>query len=254
MRIHGLELGGRERRYGSEASPRSPDSGPAPGPASNLSQRTGLNPTAHAGAPAQVPSRADLCYIEAMEGYYDHHPTALLARPLALTGFCGAGVEMVAHALCWRTGIPFFSSDRQLEHDLGSDLAVARMTFGDRAAGLERAVILRALERRPPPVIALGEGALVDAPTLERVTQAATLVYLEADPAELLRRIHAQRAQGPSRFLPTVPLDIADPAELAPLLAAREPGYRRAQHVLAIAGRHPHVLAAAILTLVGVEA
>lgn len=189
-----------------------------------------------------------------MEGYYDHHPTALLARPLAITGFCGAGVEMVAHALSWRTGIPFFSSDRQLEHDLGSDLAVARMTFGDRVLELERAVIRRALSRRPSPVIALGDSSLLDPPTLEQVTQAATLVYLEAEAAELLRRIHAQRAQGPSRFLPTVPLDVAEPAELAPLLAAREPGYRRAHHVLPIAGRHPHTLAAAILALVGVDA
>ncbi|MEZ4449998.1 MAG: shikimate kinase [Nannocystaceae bacterium] len=187
-----------------------------------------------------------------MEGYYDHHPTAHLERPLAITGFCGAGVEAVAHSVSWRTGIPFFSSDRQLEHDLGTDLAVAHLTFADRLVELERAVIKRALARRPPPVIALGDASLVDAPTLERVTQAATLVYLTGDPAELLRRIHAARAQNPSRYLPTVPLDLDDPAALEPLIATREPGYRRAQHVLPIAGRHPHTLAAAILELLGV--
>ena len=41
-----------------------------------------------------------------MEGYYDPYPQVSLERPVALTGFFGAQVEQVAHALSARTGVP----------------------------------------------------------------------------------------------------------------------------------------------------
>lgn len=184
-------------------------------------------------------------------GYYEPHATLALARPLAIAGFCGAGVELVARSISARTGLGFTSTDRALEHALGLSLSLALATWGVAAIrDHERRILQRLVDARPPQVIALGESALVDPATRALVHERATLVYLEATPAELLARILDARRRDPGRFMHVLPLELEGVDTLAPLLAEREPGYRVAHHVLPLRGRHPHRLAEAIVELV----
>lgn len=184
-------------------------------------------------------------------GYYEPHATLALARPLALAGFCGAGVELIAHSIAARTGLGFTSTDRALEHALGLSLALALATWGAAAIrDHERRILQRLVVARPPQVIALGESALVDPTTRALVREHTTLIYLEAPPAELFARILDARRRDPSRFMHLLPPGLEGADALVPLLAEREPGYQAAHHALPIRGRHPHRLAEAIVELV----
>ena len=185
---------------------------------------------------------------EDLRDYYEPHPTVSLPRPLAIVGFCGAGVEAVARWVAARTGLGLSSTDRAIEHALGLELTLAHATWGDAAIREhERRIVGKLLAARPPQVLALGESALLDPATRAAVRERATLIYLEADAAELLARIREARRRDPGKFMPLVPIDLADEAALAPLLAEREPGYRAAHRTLPIRGRHPQRLAEAIV-------
>ncbi|MEZ4382779.1 MAG: shikimate kinase [Nannocystaceae bacterium] len=191
-------------------------------------------------------------------GYYDPHPLAQLPRPLAIAGMCGAPVEQVAYGLASRTGIGYVSTDRAVEHELGLDVATATVTWGPaKIRALERRIVDRALRRRPPPVIALGESALLDPELRAAIAGGATLVVLDADVDELARRVAELRRGDAGRFLHVLPpsdgelgparLDALLRARLGALLEARAPAYAAADLRLAIAGRHHHTLTTELL-------
>ena len=114
-----------------------------------------------------------------MDGYYDHHPTHLLGRPLALAGFVNHLTRNVAHKLAAMTGLPLSLLDELVEHQLGGS---AHEVIGKQGLGAWRAMekieLARTLRSRPASIVALGEGVLSNPDNMNAVLDMSELVYL----------------------------------------------------------------------------
>jgi shikimate kinase len=171
-----------------------------------------------------------------VDGYYDHHPTLSIARPVALVGFMGAGVSETAYAVSARTGLTFTDVERLAEHQGG----------GSRGRH-ERAVLEAALRRTPAGVIALGDGSLLEPAARMMVRSQATTVYLRADVDTLMRRLARELAAAPTRYFPWLKEPLQRRAVEA-LLAEREPWYRQADFVLDVGDSRPLTVAGRVVS------
>lgn len=175
-----------------------------------------------------------------MNGYYDHHPSLLLERPVAVVAFFGQTQRRAAHHVAARTGLPLHDLDRLIEHEAGQslwDLVRAAGETGLRQ--LESRLLRQALRSRPPGLIALGDGALIQPANQEVVLAEATLVYLQRDlPGTYwhLRELESREGRIWDPFLPH-PLDRLE--LLQPAFKLRRPGYERAPQRLDLAGKTP---------------
>lgn len=163
------------------------------------------------------------------DDYYSYQPTVTLARPLVLCGFVCAPVSDLGSLLAQRTGLPYIELERWMEHELGEGLAPAVERQGWPAVrGVERRLLDRALDDRPPAVIALPDGALLDPQSLARVKREADLVYVEAPADWLLERIRAwwNLAPGALALWPVEPPRTVE--EVWQQLGPRVDGYREA--------------------------
>lgn len=99
--------------------------------------------------------------------------------PIALAGFMGVGKSAIGRSAARALGRPFYDSDDVAEERLGAAIVDLfregkELVFRDA----EEAVIADLLDLDPPPVIALGGGALLRRTTLERLLSQALLVHL----------------------------------------------------------------------------
>lgn len=195
------------------------------------------------------------CYPDDVtdDEYYAPHATTSLSRPLALIGLHGSGASQVAQAVCARTGLPFDDIDRTIEHMAGCSLAALSLRGpAGRHVELLRAALDQALRRRPCPVIALGPDALRDPACRRRISGAATLVYLYAEPEVLARRAGAQLREQPTRHYPTLAdAEAATPSRMAELLAERREDYEAATLTIDIGDRSPIELAMQLIAQLG---
>ncbi len=187
------------------------------------------------------------------DDYYSPHATAALSAPVALIGGHGSGAAQVAQALCARTGIPFDDIDRTIEHMAGCSLAALSLRpEAGRYVELLRSALDQALRRRPCPVIALGPDGLRDAACRRRITGAATLVYLRAEPQVLAQRVSAQLREQPTRYYPALAnIEAATPTRLAELLDERSADYEAATLTIDIKDQSPIALAMLLMPQLG---
>jgi shikimate kinase len=188
-------------------------------------------------------------------GYYGDHPSdagddpdlAALDRPLLLIGPPGAGVGSVAAALCSLTGWPLADLDRRVEHDAGRSLAALLRAEGGRMArAREAAALARALQERPPAVIAAGPFAFEHLDSRRQAAAGAQVVCL-LRPLEALRAgLAAERSRSPGALPGVEPADIptVSDALLAQLFdgalrvdVGASPPWAAARAVLAALGR-----------------
>lgn len=162
-------------------------------------------------------------------GYYDHHALVTIDKPVSLIGFSGAGVHRATYFLSSMTGLPFTDIDRQIEHFAGRSLAQIQIEEGEAAwRELERQVVLRSLRERPPRILCLGEGALLDAKVRKEVMLRSRLVYVRRPREVLLRNIQKGLGESPGRYPLFIQDMPTDTVALEPLLAEREAHYERA--------------------------
>jgi shikimate kinase len=167
------------------------------------------------------------------DDYYSPHAKASLERPIALTGFFGAGVEGVAHALAARTGLPWHSVDRTIEHTAGKSVAKLVLSEGEgRYLALERQALARVLADRPYGIVALSPNTLMDDENLRLALDKSTVVYLRGDLPTLLIRAMEQVATNAARYWPWFTETTHCMSEVGPLFEARRPGYERAHHTI----------------------
>lgn len=163
-------------------------------------------------------------------GYYDHHPTLNLREPLALIGFMGAGVVRIGHGLAARTGLPIHDIDRLIEQRAGMSRARLVIEHGTRARRThEAALVEAALRARPPGILVLGDGALLDPVTCQAVAERAHLVYVERTLPILLDAIRRERQRAPAAIPEFVLAPPGGVEDLLPYFEAREPGYATAR-------------------------
>jgi shikimate kinase len=170
------------------------------------------------------------------DAYYDYAPTIALGRPLALTGFMGAGVVDVASSLSTRTGLSLIEIPRWAEHTAGKSLSHVVLREGEKKLrALERDAVLRALRDRPFGILALGDGTLLDDEARELLRRNATIVYLRRDLSTLFRQVRTELNQSPGCYPEWMLSPPTDEEALAPLFDKRRPGYETA-HVIIDAG------------------
>ncbi|MGQ9688102.1 MAG: shikimate kinase [Desulfobaccales bacterium] len=150
-------------------------------------------------------------------------------RNLVLIGGRASGKTSVGQALAKILGRPFVDLDEVLTAEAGCAIAdlVAREGWPEFRRR-EKALVAR-YGRRSGQVLAPGGGVVLDPENVAILREQGLIVWLKADAATLARRLRNDEGGFASR--PS--LTGADPAaEMARVLAEREPLYEAAAHVV----------------------
>jgi XRE family aerobic/anaerobic benzoate catabolism transcriptional regulator len=161
-------------------------------------------------------------------------PASLLAgaaaappRPIALLGLRGAGKTTIGRRLARRLRVPFVELDRRIEDAAELTLSEVFSLHGeDYYRRLERDVLESVLADPAPIVLATGGGLVTASDTYARLRRSAVTIWLRASPEEHWNRVVRQ---GDRRPMADHPQAMAD---LRALLAAREPLYATADHLV----------------------
>jgi shikimate kinase len=114
----------------------------------------------------------------------------MTTRHLVLVGLMGAGKTTVGRRCAELLGRSFVDTDDVVEAITGSTVAAIFAELGEaRFRELERDAVRDACASPTPIVIACGGGAVVDPGSREVLHAAGTVVWLQASPAVLSRRV-----------------------------------------------------------------
>lgn len=108
---------------------------------------------------------------------------------IILTGFMGSGKTSVGQLLAQKLGLPFVDIDQLIERDEGVRIREIFQKQGEEAfRKLETKAIHKALTG-PRSVIATGGGALMIEENIHSLKQQGQLIYLQAEPETLWKRV-----------------------------------------------------------------
>jgi XRE family aerobic/anaerobic benzoate catabolism transcriptional regulator len=162
-------------------------------------------------------------------------PSELLSGPggeaglpvIALLGLRGAGKSTIGRRLARRLRLPFVELDRRVEEAAGLSLDEIFALHGqDYYRRLEREALDRVLEEDRPCVTAAGGGVVTSPETYALLRRRARTVWLRAHAEDHWNRVVQQGDRRPMADNPEAM------AELRRLLAARQPLYAEAEHVI----------------------
>jgi shikimate kinase len=165
-----------------------------------------------------------------------------------LVGYRGSGKSTVGKIVAARSGRPFLDADQELEARAGESIRSIFAGQGEPAFRDREEETLRELVRcHPDAVLATGGGAVLRATNRGLLAQFGFVVWLQADPAELIRRLETDVQAVASR----PPLTVAGTlAEVAAVLQERQPLYAEAADaVIATLNRTPDEIAQQILEI-----
>lgn len=115
---------------------------------------------------------------------------ALSKRHLVLIGMMGSGKSSVGRKLALQSGAPLVDTDELIERhcrrsivDLFKELGEARFRL------LERDLLCQAAEDETPTILSTGGGAVVTPENREALWRTGYVVYLQASPEVLWRRL-----------------------------------------------------------------
>jgi len=132
-----------------------------------------------------------------------------------LIGMPGSGKTSVGRALAEVLGVPFVDMDEEIERDAGMPVSDIFRERGEEAfRDLEEATVAR-VAASPPSVVACGGGAPLRESNRERIRSTGVVVWLQAPPERLWKRI---------RLMPR-PL-VKGPVDLHRLARERDATYR----------------------------
>lgn len=161
-------------------------------------------------------------------------PAALLSGPggeadrpvVALLGLRGAGKTTIGRKLARRLRVPFVELDQRIEEAAGLTLDEIFALHGETYyRRLERETLERVLEEGPL-VLATGGGLPTSPDTWALLKRRALTIWLRAQPEDHWNRVVQQGDRRPMADNPQAM------AELRRLLAAREPLYAQAHHIV----------------------
>ncbi|MEM7163929.1 MAG: shikimate kinase [Planctomycetota bacterium] len=140
------------------------------------------------------------------DGYYDYHPPRHPRIPVTLIGFFGAGHEQIGSTMAALTGLPYTELDRSVEHATGCTVGQLVIEGGeDRYREAEADRLARVLRERPAGIVALGEGALLNAGNRALVSDESVLVYVHREADDLAARLRSQQERLPGAGFPWFP-------------------------------------------------
>lgn len=155
-------------------------------------------------------------------------------RVVALLGLRGAGKTTIGRRLARRLRVPFVELDQRIEQAANLSLNEIFSLHGEQYyRRLEREVLDGLLNERRPMVLAAGGGVVTSPDTYALLRRSAVTLWLRATPEDHWNRV---LRQGDRRPMANHPQAMAD---LRALLAAREPLYATANHVIETTGMTP---------------
>jgi XRE family aerobic/anaerobic benzoate catabolism transcriptional regulator len=153
-------------------------------------------------------------------------------RRIALIGLRGAGKSTLGGMLAERLGVPFIEIDKMIERDHGAPVSTLFEVYGQGTfRRYERDALTRVVARHPAAVIATAGGIVADEATFSQLLGQTHVVWLQATPAEHMRRV---MEQGDFRPMSRNPDAMND---LVAILDARELAYGRAHARLDTSGK-----------------
>lgn len=159
---------------------------------------------------------------------HSHTASERPARHVFLVGPRASGKSTLGRALAERLRLPFTDMDQALEQHLGQSIADYVRTLGWEAFRAEESRLLERLCTAAPAVVATG-GGVVLAPENRRLLQAGgTVLYLRADKATLLARLHQDPLPDQRPALSALPLE----QEIEKTLRERDPLYLDCAHLV----------------------
>jgi shikimate kinase len=144
---------------------------------------------------------------------------------IALIGFMGAGKSAVGRALAVATRMDFIDLDTMIEEK--AERSISQIFAGEGEPTFRRieAAIVSDAAGRVNTVIACGGGVILEQANIEALRHNAVIIYLQAEPSIMLRRVLSSREKRPL-------LQIIDPAAVMDdLLKYRVPLYEAAADV-----------------------
>ena len=165
---------------------------------------------------------------------------------VALLGVRGAGKSTCGRRLAEQHNVAFVEVDHRIEQTAGLSLSEIFELHGEAYyRRLEREVLSRLLTEQESMVLATGGSIVNDRENFSMLRERTSTVWLRAKPEDHWNRVIQQgdarpMAKNPHAF-----------SELRALLAAREPLYANAHHVIDTHGRTVDEVVAALSSAVG---
>jgi shikimate kinase len=145
-------------------------------------------------------------------------------RGLVLIGYRGTGKSTVGRILAERTGRRFLDADREIEARSGRSIRSLFAESGEPAfRDWEERTLAELVAEAPGSVLATGGGAVLRETNRRRLRDFGFVAWLTAEPAELTRRLEADRSGLADRPALTAAGTLD---EIARVLADRTPVYQ----------------------------
>jgi shikimate kinase len=163
-----------------------------------------------------------------------------LQKPLVLIGMMGTGKSNVGRMLAQCLDVSFYDSDEIVEERAGCSIAEIFERYGEQKFRQSEAKVIAEIATQGASVMASGGGALTTPQTLDLLMDRAIMVWVQSDPADILRRV----SKNGNRPL----LAVDDPAAVIErLMRERQPLYEKAHiRVMNAQGRLEDTCAAII--------
>lgn len=128
-------------------------------------------------------------------------------RHIVLIGMMGSGKSTIGRAYAERIDRPFFDTDQMVEAKAKRAVREIFATDGEPVfRALETEVLIDALQRHTPAVIAAAGGAVLAAENRVAMQVAARVVWLRATPATLAHRVGHRASRGHRPLIDENPL------------------------------------------------
>ena len=115
------------------------------------------------------------------------------ARRIALIGLRGAGKSTLGAALARRLDAPFIEIDKMIEREHGAPVATLFEVYGQATfRRYERECLARIVAQHDHAVIATAGGIVADEQSFARLLDQTHVVWLQASPADHMRRVMEQ--------------------------------------------------------------
>jgi XRE family transcriptional regulator, aerobic/anaerobic benzoate catabolism transcriptional regulator len=115
------------------------------------------------------------------------------ARRIALVGLRGAGKSTLGAALAARLRVPFIEIDKMVEQEYGAPVSTLFEVYGQGTfRRYERECLQRIVTEFDAAVIATAGGIVADDGTFSELLDQAHVIWLQASPAEHMRRVMEQ--------------------------------------------------------------
>ena len=155
-------------------------------------------------------------------------------RRVALIGLRGAGKSTLGSALAATLRNPFVELDREIEREAGISLSEVFLLYGQAGyRRIERHCLERLIRAHPEMVMTVGGGIVSEPETYNLLLRNCFTVWIKASPDEHMARVVAQGDLRPMQGNAEAMKD------LARILDAREPLYRKADITLDTSGDDP---------------